>query len=237
MRRANALMRVLFVLIAACALLGALVVLVEPFPQPYAPLNGAELPEWQGIVVGRSTIDEVQALVGAPVEHEESTPVLLLPLRKLAHGNMKWWTFSDQSCSSYSTISVASSRTDDIVQYVEPCTYSELLPAVGTYPPTLGQLLNVYGEPERVTWSDIDDYDRLYIWASRGVAAKAGVPAWQGEGHATFLFSVEYFVPTDVATYLATWKKYYFPKKGYGEEDAYHNPAHPYPLSVIDQIK
>jgi hypothetical protein len=183
---------------------------------PPTPLPGAELPQWQGLVIGQSTIADVENLLGKPDE------VIKGRLR-----GIEILVFSAPPPDVFIHIGVL--RADGVVVYVYAPLYSEEYPLTGTYPPTLEWFIQRYGEPERVTWGD-SLYTRTYIWASRGVVVEGRVPAWSGGDWGTGITWVEYFVPTDVDSYLHTWGKDIPFRRGYGEEDAYHNPELPWPF-------
>lgn len=192
-------------LVAVTALCGCKPALPTPIP-------GVEPPEWQGVVVGQTTITQVTHLLGEPLYTVEG------PLRGLES-----WAFEDPSTSF--RIFVWISPQNGVVQHLRPNTLSVEYPITEEYPPTLEQFIAQYGEPEHVTWGSISNQSRTYIWAQRGVAVEAGVPAWRPEGSGTPVFTIEYFVPMDVSTYLSTWGQYITPREGYGVEDAYHDPS------------
>jgi hypothetical protein len=196
------------------------------FPPP-TPLPQTQPPEWQGIIIGQSTITDVIQLLGEPPSAPYDPREELLA--SLIEGKMRWWSFSDPSSSL--SIHVCASHPEGIVQYIEPVAHSKTYPIAGTYPPTMEKLLEMYGEPERVTWASISMYERLYIWASKGVAVEGRVPAWTKGAYGAGVSGIEYFVPTDVESYLNSWGRDKWPVRGFGEEDAYHNPQLPWPYS------
>lgn len=194
---------------------------------PPTPLPETKLPEWQGIIVGQSTITDAIHLLGEPLQGPQGFPEDVLA--RLVCGDIQWWKFTDPSVSH--PISVGISRTDGVVQCIRPNADSQAYPVTGMRPPTVEQFVEMYGDPERVTWGSGSEYERLYIWASKGIAIEGRVPAWVSDGTGAWVWWVEYFVPTDVETYLRTWGRDKWPRRGYGEEDAYHNPILPCPFS------
>jgi hypothetical protein len=179
-------------------------------PVSPTPLPGAEYPEWQGLVVGQSDAAELALVLGQPIE-------------VFVHGYVRgvdMWCYLDSS--SQAGFYVGVSQANGVIKYILPVVHSTAYPLTETYPPTLEQFIEEYGEPGHVTWGS-GQCTRTYIWADKGIAIEAGVPAWSAEW-GTRVVWVEYFVPTDTDTYLRTWGDDIYPRRGYGEEDAYHNP-------------
>ena len=198
-------------------LLPFLGILVVSNCKPIAPtpIPGVECPEWQGIIINQSTITDVERLFGEPLQIARSDIE-----------GLDIWSFLYPSTSIRVFVGVSQSG---VVQYISPFVHSQQYPVTETYPPTLEQFLEMYGEPQRVTWGSSSRYTRTYIWASKGVAVEGRVPAWSPEW-GTGVLRVEYFVPTDEETYLQTWGSDIHPQKGYGVEDAYHNPDESLPV-------
>jgi hypothetical protein len=181
----------------------------------------AELPQWQGIKIGQS-VRELGEFWGEPEEILVDSLV----------ADVEIWRYVDSSTELSFYVGV--SQINGTIEYIKPIVHSAEYPLTEMYPPTLEQFIDTLGEPETVTWGGASRYTRTYVWASRGVAIEAMVPAWlPSEG--TGVVRAEYFAPTDIETYFQTWGADIEPQKGYGQEDAYHNPEVSMPPLELDR--
>lgn len=142
-------------------------------------------PSWQGVKPGVSSKEEVIKTLGTPIE-EKQTPL----------GNTLFYQ-SDNPVFPHTIIFDQSDAVSSI--FVQVTADDQI---------KFSEWLKNYGQPEKEMYNSYSEFSKTYIFPQKGVAVVANKDFDQ-------IYSVHYFKPTILESYLSQWSNYLFEKNPY----------------------
>lgn len=148
-------------------------------------LRKAQVPSWQGLKAGISTKKEVIKTLGEPIEEKQT----LLGKTLLYQSDNKAFP-------------------QTIIFNKKGVVTSIFVQAPADKPIKFSEWLKDYGQPEKEMYNSYSEFTKTYIFAKKGVAVVANKDFDQ-------VYSVHYFKPTTLESYLSLWANYLFEENPY----------------------